>query len=116
MREQIDGCRARHARLGLAKKFLDELDDLLRDAAELIPMDAPPVILTGEYIPENFLLDCRRRRWRLAGLIDFGDVMTGWREYDLIGPERLHGRGPAAAGAQPVRRLRLFAQRHRFRH
>ena len=25
--------------------------------AELIPMDAPPVILTGEYIPENFLLE-----------------------------------------------------------
>ena len=22
----------------------------------LIPLDAPPVILTGEYIPENFLL------------------------------------------------------------
>jgi hygromycin-B 7''-O-kinase len=22
----------------------------------------------------------------LAGLIDFGDVMTGWKEYDLLGP------------------------------
>ena len=49
----------RHERLGLPQKFLDGLDDLLRDAAELIPMDAPPVILTGEYIPENFLLDRR---------------------------------------------------------
>ena len=36
---QIAGCRARHARLGLAQKFLDGLDDLLRDAAALIPMD-----------------------------------------------------------------------------
>ena len=56
MRGQIEGCRARHERLGLPQKFLDGLDELLRDAAALIPLDAPPVILTGEYIPENFLL------------------------------------------------------------
>ncbi|HKU04697.1 MAG TPA: aminoglycoside 3'-phosphotransferase/choline kinase family protein, partial [Bradyrhizobium sp.] len=56
MRTQIAGCRAHHARLGLSQKFLDGLDDLLRDAEDLIPMDPQPVILTGEYIPENFLL------------------------------------------------------------
>jgi hygromycin-B 7''-O-kinase len=80
MRAQMQGCRARHQRLGLAQKFLAGLDDLLRDAAELIPMDAPPVILTGEYIPQNFLLDRRGDEWSLAGLIDFGDVLTGWRD------------------------------------
>lgn len=83
---QIAGCRARHQRLGLPQKFLDGLDDLLSDAAELITLDAPPVILTGEYIPENFLLDCDGDAWRLSGLIDFGDVLTGWGEYDLLGP------------------------------
>jgi hygromycin-B 7''-O-kinase len=86
MAQQIRGCRARHARLGLPQKFLDGLDDLLSDAATLIPMDAPPVILTGEYIPENFLLSRDGEGWRLSGLIDFGDVMTGWCEYDLLGP------------------------------
>ena len=25
-------------------------------------------------------------RWRLSGLFDFGDVMTGLGEYDLLGP------------------------------
>ena len=84
--EQIAGCRARHQRLGLPQKYLDGLDELLRDAATLIPTDAPPVILTGEYIPENFLLSDEDGNWRLAGLIDFGDVMTGWGEYDLLGP------------------------------
>ena len=83
---QIAGCRARHERLGLPQKYLDGLDDLLRDAAAFIPVDAPPVILTGEYIPENFLLDRDSGTWRLAGLIDFGDVFTGWGEYDLLGP------------------------------
>ena len=86
MLTQIAGCRARHARLGLPPKYLDGLDDLLRDAATLIPTDAPPVILPGEYIPENFLLGSEGGNWRLAGLIDFGDVMTGWGEYDLLGP------------------------------
>ncbi len=86
MSAQIEGCRARHERLGLPQKYLDGLDQLLREAPALIPMDAPPVILTGEYIPENFLLDVENGNWRLAGLIDFGDVMTGWKEYDLLGP------------------------------
>ncbi|MFB9261735.1 aminoglycoside phosphotransferase family protein [Bradyrhizobium erythrophlei] len=85
MRGQIAQCRARHQRLGLPQKFLDGLDDLLRDAEALIPMAASPVILTGEYIPENFLLERRGSQWRLAGLIDFGDVRTGWGEYDLLG-------------------------------
>jgi hygromycin-B 7''-O-kinase len=83
---QIGGCRARHQRLGLPQKYLDGLDGILCDARELIPLDAPPVILIGEYIPENFLLSCDDGNWRLAGLFDFGDVMTGWKEYDLLGP------------------------------
>ena len=90
---QIAGCRARHQRLGLPQKFLDGLDDLLADAAELIPLDAPPVILTGEYIPENFLLDHEGDTWRLSGLIDFGDVITGWGEYDLLGPSAFMAAG-----------------------
>jgi hygromycin-B 7''-O-kinase len=93
LRGQIEGCRARHTRLGLAAKFLAGLDDLLRDAADLIPMDAPPVILIGEYIPENFLLACHDGDWSLAGLFDFGDVKAGWRDYDLLGPSAFMAAG-----------------------
>ena len=93
MRGQMQGCRNRHTRLGLAPKFLVGLDDLLRDAAELIPMDAPPVILIGEYIPENFLLACDDDQWSLAGLFDFGDVLAGWRDYDLLGPSAFMAAG-----------------------
>lgn len=93
MRAQMQGCRARHERLGLAPKFLHGLDDLLRDAAALIPMDAPPVILTGEYIPENFLLACDDDMWSVAGLFDFGDVRAGWRDYDLLGPSAFMAAG-----------------------
>ncbi|RXH20538.1 aminoglycoside phosphotransferase family protein [Bradyrhizobium guangzhouense] len=93
MRAQMRGCRDRHTRLGLAPKFLAGLDDLLRDAARLIPMDAPPVILIGEYIPENFLLASRDDQWSLAGLFDFGDVRAGWRDYDLLGPSAFMSAG-----------------------
>jgi hygromycin-B 7''-O-kinase len=93
MRAQIAGCRTRHERLGLPQKFMDGLDDLLRDAGGLIPMDATPVILTGEYIPENFLLVQDGDKWRLAGLIDFGDVLTGFRDYDLLGPSAFMAAG-----------------------
>ena len=103
MRRQIVGCRARHERFGLPQKFLDGLDELLRDAADLIALDGPPVILTGEYIPENFLLSRDAAGWRLSGLIDFGDVMTGRGEYDLLGPSVL------MAGGMPRRVQSLFA-------
>lgn len=103
MHRQIAGCRARHERLGLAPKFLDGLDALLRDVVELIPMDAPPVILTGEYIPENFLLARDGDDWCLAGLIDFGDVQTGFCDYDLLGPSAF------MAAGRPGRVRSLFA-------
>jgi hygromycin-B 7''-O-kinase len=122
MAGQIDGCRARHTRLGLPQKFLDGFDDILRDAETLIPWNAPPVILIGEYIPENFLLSRQGNKWGLSGLFDFGDVMTGFGEYDLLGPSAFmtsgmtrrvrslfDGFGYAAADITPAVKRRLMA-------
>ena len=95
----------------------------------LIALDGPPVILTGEYIPENFLLSRDGAGWRLAGLIDFGDVMTGRGEYDLLGPSAFmtagmprrvrslfEGFGYSAADITPELKRRLMALMllHRF--
>jgi hygromycin-B 7''-O-kinase len=122
MLKQIEGCGARHRRLGLPPKYLDGLDEIVRDAATLIPMNAAPVILTGEYIPQNFLLNCEGGDWRLSGLIDFGDVLAGWGEYDLLGPSAFMtagmprrvrslfgGFGYSAADITPTLRRRLMA-------
>jgi hygromycin-B 7''-O-kinase len=100
---QIAGCRARHERLGLAPRYLAGLDDYLADAARVVPTAIAPVILTGEYIPENFLLREEAGRWDLAGLIDFGDVMTGWGEYDLLGPSTFMAGGVPARIAALLR-------------
>jgi hygromycin-B 7''-O-kinase len=127
--QQIERCRARHERLGLPQKYLDGLDHFLRDAGTLIPVNAAPVILTGEYNPENIFLEEHSGRWRLAALIDFGDVMTGWGEYDLVGPSTfaatgipgrvrslLRGFGYSEASADPwlPRRLMTLLLLHRF--
>jgi len=93
MQGQIAGCRARHRRLGLPDKFLARLDALLSEAQNLIPMTPVPVILTGEYIPENFLVARRGDGWAVSGLFDFGDVLTGWGEYDLLGPSAFMAAG-----------------------
>jgi len=122
MQKQIEGCGARHRRLGLPQKYWDGLDEIVRDAAALIPMHAAPVILTDEYIPENFLLSREDGDWRLSGLFDFGDVLTGWGEYDLLGPSAFmtagmprrvrslfSGFGYAPADVTPAVRRRLMA-------
>jgi hygromycin-B 7''-O-kinase len=80
------------------------------------------VILTGEYIPENFLLSRDAAGWQLSGLIDFGDVLTGWGEYDLLGPSAFmtagmprrvrslfEGYGYSKADIGPVLKRRLMA-------
>ena len=90
---QLSGCRARHQRLGLPHTLLDRLDDLLQEADTVLPRDPRPVILTGEYIPENFLLAREGDGWRVSGLFDFGDVMTGFGEYDLLGPSAFMAAG-----------------------
>lgn len=134
LRAQLDGCHARHARLGLPLPLLDELREFLSRAPETLGPSvlngAPTVILTGEYIQQNFLLEPGAGGgWRLSGLIDFGDVMTGWGEYDLLGPStfmgggrlgRIHqllrGYGYGDADINPVlrRRLMLLFLLHRF--
>lgn len=86
IKHQAEGCIERHRRQGLPEHLLAGLPSLLRAAPSVLPAEVQPVILTGEWIPENLLLTETRDGWRLAAAIDFGDVMTGCREYDLLGP------------------------------
>ncbi len=125
---QVAACVERHRRQGLAARFLPDLGQLVSEVPAVVPLDAPPVILTGEWIPENLLLSEAGGRWRLAAVIDFGDVMTGWREYDLLGPstfmcsgrpgrlKRLfdgYGLAPGACGPTMRRRLLTLMMLHR---
>ncbi|WNG45967.1 phosphotransferase [Archangium minus] len=134
LRAQLDKCHARHARQGLPPPLLDELREYLSRAPEALGAPVlngePTVLLTGEYIQQNFLLKPGAGGgWRLSGLIDFGDVMTGWGEYDLLGPStfmgggmpgRIHqllrgyGYGDAEINPTLRRRLMMLFLLHRF--
>jgi hygromycin-B 7''-O-kinase len=127
--KQIEGCRTRHERLKLDPRYLAGLEHYLKDAPALFPTDIHPVILTGEYIPENFLLERASTGWNISGLIDFGDVMTGFSDYDLIGPSTYmaggmpgrvrcllagYGYGGAELDRRLSRRLMTLLFLHRF--
>lgn len=86
LRDQRAGCVARHRERGLPAALVDDLDRYLDRVAGALPAADPPVLLTGEYTPENLLVARDDGRWRIVGLIDFGDATTGPAEYDLIGP------------------------------
>lgn len=125
---QIGGCVARHTRQGLEARFLSDLRQLLDAVHTTIPMDGPHVILTGEWIPENFMLAEQEGQWRITGVIDFGDVITGWGEYDLLGPSAFmcggsdrrvasllggYGISPSSCDAAMRRRLLTLTLLHR---
>ncbi len=129
VRAQRDGCLARHAQRGLPEPLERDLAPYLDRTRAALPRDVRPVILTGEYTPENLLVEQRDGRWRLVGLIDFGDVMSGAAEYDLLGPstflasgrpERVRslllGRGYAEADLTPMLRDRLMTLLLLHRH
>ncbi len=125
---QAERCRSHHERLGLAPHLLKQIEPYLAKTGSVLPESFPPVILTGEYTPGNLLMTRQAGAWRLSGLIDFGDVMAGFSEYDLLGPSTflslgdagrvralLDGFGYGAAAPRGLsRRLMRMLLLHRF--
>jgi hygromycin-B 7''-O-kinase len=105
LRDQRAGCVARHRERGLPAALVDDLDRFLDRVTHALPAGAPPVLLTGEYTPENLLVARDDGRLRIVGLIDFGDATTGPAEYDLLGP------GTFLAAGDPVRLRALLEGR-----
>ena len=95
---QLAGYEARHARLGLPPALLAGLRPYVDRALArgALPAGYPPVLLTGEYTPENLLVRRAGGRWAIAALLDFGDAMVGPAEYDLLGPSTFLGAGRPA--------------------
>jgi hygromycin-B 7''-O-kinase len=83
---QTERCRSTHERLGLPQRLLEQIDPYLTKTRYAVPDGFRPAILTGEYTPGNLLMSRRAGAWQISGLIDFGDVMVGFKEYDLLGP------------------------------
>lgn len=92
---QMSQCKARHERLKMPEWFLREVENYVATNHSLLPTEAP-VILTGEYTPFNLLANQIDGQWQITGMIDFGDVMVGFREYDFLGACLFLGEGNAS--------------------
>lgn len=83
---QVKACRARHLKLGMPPWFTDQVDDYVQHMQPLLPQAFAPVILTGEYTPFNLMVPAEGPLEKVSGMIDFGDAMIGFADYDLLGP------------------------------
>lgn len=92
---QAERCRSWHERRGLAPHLLEQIEPYLEKTRSALPESFQPAILTGEYTPGNLLMTRQAGAWRLSGLIDFGDAMVGFSEYDLLGPSTFLSLGDA---------------------
>ena len=128
--KQIAQCKTRHTRLGMPEWFLREVENYVMSKEAPIP-DEPSVILTGEYTPFNLLAGQINSQWQITGMIDFGDAMVGFREYDFLGPCLFLGEGNGSLidalfdgyrytnprfDAALRRRLMTLAILHRYSH
>ena len=80
---QLSGFKERHQKRGMPEWFMNNVDEFVNENLYLLPPELNPVLLTGEYTPFNILVDMQGN---ITGMIDFGDAMTGYHEYDLLGP------------------------------
>ena len=59
----------------------------------LLPTDYEPVFLHGDIHAGNLLLIEKGGRWQIGGLIDFGDSLCGFNEYEFVAPGLLMVQG-----------------------
>jgi hygromycin-B 7''-O-kinase len=124
-------CRARQTQVKTPARLVSDLGRYLAATQDALPASFPPVLLTGEWTPENLLVSRRAGGWAFTGMVDFADALVGFAEYDLLGPcvflaagdaERQrrffagYGYGPGELTAALRRRLLRLLLLHRYSH
>lgn len=71
---------------GANPEWLDSLPEYIARRLPLLPANYQPVFLHGDIHAGNLLLREDGGRWRIAGLIDFGDSLCGFQEYEFVAP------------------------------
>lgn len=86
IKNQLAHYKERHMRNAMPQWFLSKVECYVNDNIYLLANNPKSVFLTGEYTPFNLLVQNINGIWDLTAMIDFGDAMIGYREYDLVGP------------------------------
>ena len=70
----------------------------------MLPSIHRPVFLHGDIHAGNLLLAEKGGRWQVTGLIDFGDSLCGFHEYEFVAPGVL-----MVQGSRELQRAMLLA-------
>jgi hygromycin-B 7''-O-kinase len=84
-RQARDSVRRQRA-CGANPEWLESLPAYIAARLELLETRHRPVFLHGDVHAGNLLLEEAAGRWRVAGLIDFGDSLCGFNEYEFVAP------------------------------
>src|ERR1700730_2346356 len=74
-------------------EWLESLPEYIAARLRLLPTDHKPVFLHGDIHAGNLLLTEEGGRWRITGLVDFGDSLCGLHEYEFVAPAVLMVQG-----------------------
>ena len=93
---------------GANPEWLESLPAYLATRLELLTANHEQVFLHGDIHAGNLLLDERNGRWHITGLIDFGDSLCGFHEYEFVAPGVL-----MVQGSRELQRAMLLAYGYR---
>ena len=123
---QLEGAAARQLEWGAPETWTHKIAPYVERYG---PMAAPgPLLLQhADLHDRNLLIRRTKGRWRLAGVLDFGDALVGEKEYDFVQlvlwlfqaeaglfEAFLHTYGLPRPDADFARRMMAFAMLHRF--
>ncbi len=83
---QAQTCVERQRACGANPEWLKSLPAYITERLELLPAESDTVLLHGDVHLGNLLLAQERGRWTITGLLDFGDSLCGYHEYDFVAP------------------------------
>jgi len=78
---------------GASEGWLESLPAYIAARLPLLETNYRPVFLHGDIHAGNVLLAEEAGRWRVTGLIDFGDSLCGAKEYEFVAPGVLMAQG-----------------------
>jgi hygromycin-B 7''-O-kinase len=90
---QAQTCVERQRACGATPEWLESLPAYIAARFQLLPAECKPVLLHGDVHLGNLLLAQENGRWEISGLLDFGDSLCGFHEYEFVAPGVLMAQG-----------------------
>lgn len=86
VKRQASSSVERQRSCGASAAWLESLPAYIAERLPLLETNDRPVFLHGDIHAGNLLLAEEGGRWRISGLIDFGDSLCGSKEYEFVAP------------------------------